>query len=97
MTLAEMWSMTAKVQVAVPFLVGGLVGAILAHRIFEWGLILLSSFAGAATVIEALRLKEPASASLFMVLLVVGIAVQWRMERGSAARARDEGRGRGTR
>ena len=86
-TIAGMWSVTAGLHAAIPFLAGGLIGALLARMVFEWGLILLSSFAGAATITQTLRLADPARTQLFVLLLVVGIAAQWRMKRGPS---RDE-------
>jgi hypothetical protein len=87
MTIAGMWSVTAGLHAAIPFLVGGLIGTLLARMMFEWGLILLSSFAGAATITQTLHLADPARTPLLVLLLVVGIVVQWRMKRGPS---RDE-------
>jgi len=90
MTIAGMWSVTAGLHVAIPFLIGGLLGALLARTVFEWGLILLSSFAGAAAITQTLHLEEPARTPLFVALLVVGIAVQWRMKRGPTAKPKGD-------
>jgi len=58
------------------FVVGGVICAFLALWLFEIALILLSALAGAALVVQGLGL-EPAAATLgFLVLVVLGIAVQ---------------------
>lgn len=58
------------------FVVGGVICAFLALWLFEVALILLSALAGAALVVQGLGL-EPAAATLgFLVLVVLGIAVQ---------------------
>lgn len=60
----------------IAFVVGGLVCAFVALWLFEVALILLSAVAGSALVLQALDL-EPAAATLgFVVLVVLGIAVQ---------------------
>lgn len=58
------------------FAVGGIVCAFLALWLFEAALILLSSIAGAALVMGAFALQPAAQALGFVVLVVVGIAVQ---------------------
>ena len=64
----------------VAFAVGGIVCAFLALWLFEAALILLSSIAGAAilggALAETLDLAPAAAALGFLVLVVVGIAVQ---------------------
>lgn len=60
----------------VGFVVGGVVCAFLAIWLFEAALILLSSVAGAALVMQAVSLDPAAAALGFLVLVVVGIAVQ---------------------
>jgi hypothetical protein len=58
------------------FAVGGIVCAFLALWLFEAALILLSSIAGAALVMGAFAIEPAAQALGFVVLVVVGIAVQ---------------------
>lgn len=58
------------------FLIGGVIGASLLLIIFEIGLILLTSFVGAAMVVQALPLAGWVELILFVVLLVIGFMVQ---------------------
>lgn len=58
------------------FLIGGVIGASLLLIIFEVGLILLTSFVGAAMVVQALPLAGWVEVVLFVILLVIGFVVQ---------------------
>ena len=58
---------------------GGMAGAVLVLLVFDWALILLSSFAGAMMITQAAGLTLPMNVLLFLVLLSVGIAIQARM------------------
>jgi hypothetical protein len=60
----------------VPFVIGGVIGAILMTVLFDWALIALSSLSGAALVAEALPLGRPLTAVVFFGALFLGIAVQ---------------------
>ena len=60
----------------IAFAVGGLLGAILAAALLDPALIILSSLAGATAVSQNVPLGPPARTVLFIVLLVLGIAVQ---------------------
>jgi hypothetical protein len=60
----------------VVFLVGGLLGAILFVALFDWALIFFSSVAGARFIATAIVLSQTERAILFILLVVVGIAVQ---------------------
>jgi hypothetical protein len=60
----------------IAFAVGGLLGAILAAALLDPALIVLSSLAGATVVSQNVPLGPPARTVLFIVLLVLGIAVQ---------------------
>ena len=60
-------------------IVGGVVGAIVASILFDWALIVLSSLAGAALLVDALEMDPLLSLVAMMVLATAGIAVQARM------------------
>lgn len=57
-------------------LVGGVIGVILTLVLFDWGLIALSSLAGAGAIVRALDLMRPTTIVVFLVLVVAGIAIQ---------------------
>lgn len=58
------------------FIVGGILGAILFLALFDWALILFSSIAGARFIAGAIVLSQTSRSILFLVLIVIGIAVQ---------------------
>jgi hypothetical protein len=60
----------------VVFFVGGILGAILFLALFDWALILFSSVAGARFIAMAIVLSQTARMILFILLVVIGIAVQ---------------------
>lgn len=58
------------------FAVGGLLGAVLSLTLLDPALIILSSLAGATAVSQNIPLEPEARTVLFVVLLLLGIAVQ---------------------
>lgn len=58
------------------FAVAGILAAILAVKVFDLALVLLSSLAGAGLIVDALHLKPSAGRILILVLFVVGLVVQ---------------------
>lgn len=75
--------------VVVLFIVGGILGAVLIQFVFDLALILLSSALGATLLTQAIgdfwTLEPALNSILFVVLLLLGIAVQWGMGQRSAA------------
>jgi hypothetical protein len=63
-------------NVEVVFLVGGILGAILLLALFDWALILFSSVVGARFIATAIVLSQTGRTLLFILLVVIGIAVQ---------------------
>ncbi len=64
-----------------PFVMGGLLGAIIVLLLFDWAVIGLSSLAGALTIIDVLALHGMVAIVLALVLFFIGVAVQtglWR-------------------
>ena len=59
-----------------PFLVGGILGALLAYPLFEWALIALSSLTGALLIAQALDVARLLALAIFAVAFVFGVAVQ---------------------
>jgi len=63
-------------NVAIVFLVGGILGAILLLALFDWVLIIFSSLAGARFIAITIVLPQMGRIILFLLLVVIGIAVQ---------------------
>ena len=67
----------------VTFIIGGILGAILLLALFDWALILFSSIEGAHLIQSAIPLPPTGTTILLVALVVVGIAVQASVLRGS--------------
>ena len=60
------------------FIIGGIIGVILVGAVLDWALIILSSLAGSALIIDAIDLPQALSVIAFIALVVVGFSVQAR-------------------
>lgn len=60
------------------FIIGGAIGVILVGMFLGWALISLSSLAGAALIIEALKLSDGIALVVFIILVVIGVVFQAR-------------------
>jgi MFS family permease len=58
------------------FIIGGIVGLLLVASVFNWALYLLSSWAGATLVTEAIGLQAQLGLVLFFILFVLGMIIQ---------------------
>ena len=61
------------------FVVGGIVGVILAYALLDWTLIIISSVVGSILVVEALTIPEFYRLFAFLFLAIIGILIQARM------------------
>ena len=66
------------------FIAGGIIGAILLLAIFDWALIVVSSFIGAYLIESAIVLPPTGSTLVFLALAVIGMVVQVASYRRSA-------------
>jgi len=66
------------------FVAGGIIGAILLLAVFDWALIVVSSFIGAYLIQSAIVLPPTGSTLVFIGLAIVGIFVQAASFRRSA-------------
>jgi hypothetical protein len=58
------------------FVLGGVMGAVIASLIMDWAIIVLSCLVGAGAILQALQLGQTASLVIFAVLLTTGIVIQ---------------------
>jgi len=72
------------------FLVGGVIGAVLATLVMDWAIIVLSSFVGAGLIVASLGLDSLQGAILAGVLAAVGILVQATLMRSERSQSGDE-------
>lgn len=59
-----------------PYVIGGIIGAVLILLLLDWALILLSSLAGASLIMASNVLQQFESTAAFLILVVVGILIQ---------------------
>jgi len=57
-------------------LMGGIIGVILIALLFDWSLILLSTTAGAALIVDSMRFAPKVNNSIFIILIVLGFLIQ---------------------
>jgi hypothetical protein len=57
-------------------LMGAVIGVVVILVVFDWGLVILSSLAGAGAILRALNLARPMAAVAFLTLVAMGVAVQ---------------------
>ena len=62
------------------FVIGGVVGIILTFVVFEWSLVLISSFAGAWMITDPFTLDPMLNLLLLLGLFLVGVVIQFRMK-----------------
>ena len=78
--LALRWGLAMPDYAWLPFVVGGVVGAVLMLMIFDWALIVLSSLYGATLIVQSTAVHglfgEGALKFFFVILFVIGIIVQ---------------------
>jgi hypothetical protein len=73
----------------IAFLIGGILGALLVLALFDWALVILSALTGATVVVENVPLDQSTSAILWVVLTVLGVAVQGRQLSRRIARLKE--------
>lgn len=67
---------TAEPNLWMAFIVGGIVGLFLVSSVFNWSLYILSSWAGATLVTEAIDLQGTVGTAVFFALFVLGMIIQ---------------------
>jgi hypothetical protein len=58
------------------YIIGGLIGILLVTLLFDWALIIFSSLAGAALLLQSFSTQTPAGVLIFILLALVGIIIQ---------------------
>lgn len=74
------------------FVLGCVVGAVIAVLVMDWAIIVLTSLAGAAAIVTSFAMEPALKAVVFVVLAGAGIAIQNRgLERGTQPRDSQSG------
>lgn len=81
MAIAAGFSAEYAQHYVLPFIIGGIIGAIFLLVLFDWALIVFSSVEGAHLIGSAIQLPATGATVLFVVLIVLGIIVQASMMR----------------
>ena len=72
------------------FVIGGVLGALLAAWVMDWAIIVLSCMVGAALIVASLRLEGLTSLLVYAGLVAIGIVMQaWLMDATVRASGRD--------
>lgn len=58
------------------YVIGGIIGILLVMLLFDWALIILSSLAGAALILQSLALAGGTGGLWFVLLVLLGIIIQ---------------------
>jgi hypothetical protein len=66
-----------------PFLIGGIIGALLLFSIFDWALIFVSSLTGATMITQATKLSPGMELIVYVALVIAGVAIQTALYRKS--------------
>jgi Domain of unknown function (DUF4203) len=72
----------------IPFLVGGVVGALLLSIIFDPALIVLSSLIGAVLIVQPLHVSPPHTGLIFVLVAAAGMVTQTAMLKRSPRRSK---------
>jgi len=59
-----------------PYIIGGIIGAITLFFVFDWALIFLSTLTGATLILQMVALDPVIEIILFIVLVIAGLAFQ---------------------
>jgi len=76
LSLAGLFGLDKGILAWIIFIAGGVIGAALIATLFDWALIIISSLAGSSMVIDAFHFGRSTAALVFIVLLLIGFAVQ---------------------
>jgi len=76
LNLMNLFGIRIEQAVWLPYLIGGIIGALLLFFIFDWALIFVSSLAGATLIIQAAKLSPGIEMAVYFALIVAGIVIQ---------------------
>ena len=74
--LTGLLGITAVSSTWMAFIIGGIVGLLLVSSAFDWSLYILSSWAGATLVTQAIDLQGTVGTVVFFALFVLGMIIQ---------------------
>ena len=75
-TLLKLLGVGIGPMIWLPYLIGGIIGTLLLFLIFDWALIIVSCFAGASMIIQAINIDPIVKLGVYFVLVILGIIIQ---------------------
>jgi hypothetical protein len=74
-------------MVWLPYIIGGIIGAIVLFLVFDWTLIFLSTLTGATLIVQMVAFNPWVEIALFLALVIAGMAFQAKTSIGGERRA----------
>ena len=59
-----------------PYIIGGIIGAVILYFVFDWALIFLSTLTGATLIVRVVAFDPWVEMTLFFALVIAGMAFQ---------------------
>ncbi|MDH3885355.1 MAG: hypothetical protein OET63_14140 [Desulfobacterales bacterium] len=69
-------------MVWLPYIIGGIIGAIILFFVFDWALIVLSTLTGATLIVQMVAFNPWVEITLFLALVIAGMAFQFKTMTG---------------
>ena len=89
LALASLFGLDKGALTWIIYIVGGIIGVTLIGMLFDWAIITISSLVGASMIVEAFHLQRIAGGVIFLVLVIIGVAVQGAELRSMKRQQRD--------
>ncbi len=70
-----------------PYIIGGIIGAIILFFVFDWALIILSTLTGATLVVQMAAFSPWVEITLFLALVIAGMVFQAKTMTGGEPRS----------
>jgi hypothetical protein len=65
-----------------PYIIGGIIGAVILYLVFDWALIVLSTLTGATLIVQMVAFTPLIEIALFLALVIAGMAFQAKIMTG---------------
>ena len=76
LTLFDQFAGLPSPMVWLPYIIGGVIGAIVLFLVFDWALIFLSTLTGATVIVQMAAFNPWIEIALFIALFIAGMAFQ---------------------
>ena len=65
-----------------PYIIGGIIGAVILYFVFDWALIILSTLTGATLIVQMVAFNPLVEFAIFLALVIVGMGFQAKIMAG---------------